>query len=75
MQAVWLLAEEFSGTSTLLRGFRDAKINKGRIAALAIEALTHRRKSPASARGVIRNSSGLIQFSSIPGMIQIHELR
>ena len=61
-QALWLLAEEFSGSSTLLRGFRDAKLNKERIASLTLEALAHRRKSPAAARGVIKNASGLIQF-------------
>ena len=52
-QVVWLLAEEFSDSSTLLRGVHDAKIDKERINALAIEAMMQRRKSPASASGVI----------------------
>ena len=62
-EAIWLLAEEFSETSTLLRGFHDAKLNRERIAALTLEAVMQRRKSPASTRGVIRNVSGLITFS------------
>ena len=61
-QAVWLLADGFSDTSTLSRGFRDAKLNKERITALAIDALMRRCKSPASARCVIQNVSGMIQF-------------
>ena len=61
-EAVWLLAEEFSNTSTLLLGFYEAKLNKERIIALTIEALMQRCKSPASTRGVIRNVKGLIRF-------------
>ena len=53
--AVWLLAEEFSGKYTLLRGFRDAKLDKERIEALTMDALMRRCKSPASTRGVIKN--------------------
>ena len=61
-QAAWLIAEEFSDASTLLRGLRDAKLDKERITALTIEAMMQRRKSPSSARGVVGNVSGLIQF-------------
>ena len=60
--AVWLLAEEFSNTSTLLQGFYQAKLNKERIIVLTLEALMQRCKSPASTRGVVRNVKGLIQF-------------
>ena len=45
-----------------LRWFRDAKLNKGQIASLTIEAMAQRRKSPASTRGVIENVTGVIQF-------------
>ena len=61
-EAVWILAEEFSNTPSLLRGFYEAKLNKERVIALTIEALMQRCKSPASTRGVIRNVNGLIQF-------------
>ena len=61
-EAIWLLAEEFSDSPTLLRGFHDAKLNRERITALTLEAVMQRCKSPASTRGVIRNVSGLIKF-------------
>lgn len=62
-RSAWLLAEEeFSGTPTLLRGFYDARLDKGRIAALTIEALMKWCKSPAPTCGVLKNASGLIQF-------------
>ena len=38
------------------------KLDKELIAALTIDALTQRCKSPASARNVWKNVSGLIQF-------------
>ena len=63
LQAVWFMAEEFSNTSTLLNGFYEAKLNKGRIAALTIEALMQRCMSPAPTRNVAKNVSGHIQFS------------
>ena len=61
-EAVWLLAEEFPNTSTLLHGFYKTNLNKGRIVALTFEALMRRCKSPASTRGVVRNVKGLITF-------------
>ena len=61
-QAVWLLSEEFSNTSTLLRGFYEAELNKEMATALTLEALTQRCKLPASARNVSKNVSGPIQF-------------
>ena len=53
---------EFSNSSTLLRGLRDAKLDKERIAALAIGALMHRCESPPPTHGVIKNVSGVMQF-------------
>ena len=61
-EALWLLDEEFSHTSTLLRGIYKTNLNKERIVAITIDALTQRCKSPASTRGVIRNVNGLIDF-------------
>ena len=61
-QAACLLAGEFPDTPSLARRFRDSKLNKKRITSLTLEALTQRRKSPASTRGVIKNVSGAIQF-------------
>ena len=60
-QASWPLAEEFPDTPKLLRGIHDAKLNKGRITALTLDALMRRCKSPASALGVIKNAIRLIQ--------------
>ena len=53
---------KFLGVSTLLKGFHVDKLNKGRIAALAIEALTQRRNSPASTRNVVKIAIALVQF-------------
>ena len=61
-QDVWLLAEEFPDSSSLLKGLHTAKIDKGRITILTLEALMQRCKSPASTRNVVRNVSGLIRF-------------
>ena len=61
-QSVWLLAEEFSGVSTILQGFHRAKLNKVRITALTLEALMHRCKSPASTRNTVKNVGALIKF-------------
>ena len=61
-QAAGLLAGEFSNTSALLCGFRDAKLSKGRIVILTLEAIMQRCKSPAPTRAVIKNVGGLIQF-------------
>ena len=47
-EAVWLLADEFSDSPTLLRGFHVAKLNRERVTALTLEALMQRRMSPAS---------------------------
>ena len=66
-QAAWLLSEEFPNTSALLCGFRDAKLNKERIAILTLDAIMQRCKYPASTRAVIKNVSGLIQFSPTLG--------
>ena len=61
-QAAWRLADELSNTSALLIGFHDAKLNKERITALTIEALTRRCKSPDSTHAAIKNVSELLQF-------------
>ena len=61
-QGAWLRAAELSGTSAMLKGFYTEKLDNERIAALAIEALMRRFKSPASTLGVIRNVSGAIRF-------------
>ena len=58
----WLLAEEFSEPSALIKGFHTAGLDKERITILTLEALMQRCKSPASTRGVVRNVSGLIRF-------------
>ena len=62
-QDVWLLAEEFSDSSTLLKCPHAAKLDKERITILTIEVLMQRCRSPASTRGVVRNVRGMIQFS------------
>ena len=62
-QAGCLLAVEFSNACALLFGFSDAKLNKERIAILTLESIMQRCKSPASTRAVIKNGSGIIQFS------------
>ena len=61
-QDLWLLAEEFPDPPTLIKGFHTAKLDRGRITILTIEALMRRCKSPASNRGVIKNVSGLVKF-------------
>ena len=61
-QGLWLLAEEFPDASTLIKGFRAAKLDKERIAILTIEALTQRCKSPASTWGAIQNVGGVVKF-------------
>ena len=59
---MWPLAEEFSDSTSLLKGLHTAKLDEERITILTIESLMRRRKSPATG-GEIRNVVGLIQFS------------
>ena len=58
----WELANEFSSSSTLLKGMYNAGVPKDKITLLVIEALSVRAKSTSTMKGVVKHVAGLVQY-------------
>ena len=58
----WELAQEFSSTSELLSGMFNAKVPRGKITLLVIEAISARAKSQTAMKNIINRVSGLVLF-------------
>ena len=60
--AVWELANEFPGTSNILKGMYKAHVPKDKITLLVIEAISLRAKSAATMKSVAKHVSALVRF-------------